>query len=65
MVVVARIFKGIDEKLLVLHSVGHFDLSDSQIYGTVREDYEYVRKKYRKKDFLMPLTGKMGTHIQP
>ncbi len=64
MVVVARIFKGIDEKTSVLHSVGHFDLSDSQIYGTVREDYEYVRKKIQEEGF-HALTGKMGTHVQP
>lgn len=43
MVVAARIFKSVDETSSILHSVGYFDLSDADVYQTVREDYEFVR----------------------
>lgn len=64
MVVAARIFRGVDERSSVIHSVGHFDLSDDHIYKAVREDYEYVREIIQEKGF-QALSGKMGTHVQP
>ncbi len=64
MVVAARIFENVEETSSILYSVGFFDLSDRNVYETVREDYEHVRETIKEKGFAA-LTGKMGKYVQP
>ena len=63
-VVVARIFDGVEEKCSFLHSVAEFDLSDPEIYQQVRADYELVRETIIRDGF-SALSGSMGVLVQP
>jgi DNA mismatch repair protein MutH len=63
-VVVARIFQDKKETSAVVYSVGSFDLDDPELFATVKEDYECVRRMIKTRGF-KALSGKMGVLVQP
>ena len=63
-VICARIFESIYEKRSILYKVTPFDLTDQDIYQTIKNDYETVRECIITKGY-DSLTGRMGKLIQP
>lgn len=63
-VVVARVFDCQEETCSFLHSVGEFDLGDTELYQQVKADYDLVRRTIVTKGF-SALTGRMGILVQP
>ncbi len=60
----SRIWEGIEEPSSIVFGVHTFDLGNKEIYNQVKEDYELVRKTIIENGF-EALTGKMGVFIQP
>jgi len=63
-VVVARVFECTEDTCSLLHSVGQFNLDNSEIYEQVKADYELVRETIISRG-LNALTGTMGVKVQP
>jgi len=64
MLVVSRIFEKKEEEKTLLHGVTSFTLDDPDVYGTVKADYDLVRRTIVEQGF-GHLTGHMGELIQP
>lgn len=64
MLVVSRIFESKEEERTLLHGVASFILDDPDLYGTVKADYDLVRRTIIDQGF-DHLTGHMGKLIQP
>lgn len=63
-VICARLYESPQETSSTLLKVVTFDLSNPELYETIKKDYELVRKTIQEKGF-EALTGKMGTLVQP
>ena len=64
MLVLARIYESPGEESAIVHSVGEFDLDNSEAYRQVESDYNLVRDVIRSEGF-DSLTGLMGEFVQP
>jgi len=62
--ILARIWEGVDEESSIVYSVTEFDLDDPETYQIVANDYELVRKTIMEEGF-DALKGEMGRYIQP
>lgn len=63
-IVCGRLFESTLEPRSILRIVSTFDLSDPELYETVRRDYEEVRSRILSNGF-ESLTGAMGKLVQP
>jgi hypothetical protein len=63
-VVGARNFDCQEETWSFLHSVGEFDLGDTEVYHQVKADYDLVRQTINENGF-SALSGSMGILVQP
>ena len=64
MLVVSRVFESKEETRTLLHGVASFTLDDTDVYETVKADYDLVRRTIIEHGF-DHLTGYMGKLIQP
>ena len=62
LVVGARIWENVQETRSVFHGVYPFDLGSSDIFETVKADYDEIRQTVLEGG---TLSGKMGKYIQP
>jgi DNA mismatch repair protein MutH len=63
MIVVARIFKDVEDSASLLHSAAEFDLDNPLIRKQVEDDYEAIREVIRTKG-IEALTGDTGRYVQ-
>lgn len=62
--IVARIWFNQQETKSILQGAYIFDLSNTELYQQIKEDYDLVKGTVNNKGF-HALTGKMGVYIQP
>jgi len=60
----ARIWESKDEEHSILYSVTEFDLTDTEVFNQIKEDYELIRQKIIEKGF-SSLSGELGVYVQP